>query len=455
MIETECLFDCEPATYTTSKQGKPLQLYTYFGCKKKVVDLVWRAWGPEVTLVVEPFAGTAVISLNAPEGHNVKNWYLNDYDMHVANVLRSVRYHPDTVVEYAAHPRLEIDMHQIHDYLMANKPSLRDLLLTGIEACDPKLAGWWIWGCNNWLGSQWCACPIKPDEVFLKNEDLKKFEDAEGTWRKKPNNRNRITESLTGTWRQKPVHSNRITESLTATGRQKLSSNNCITESLTATGRQKPNNRNRITESLTATGRQKLNNCNRITESLTATGRKKPNNCNRITEQLTDNSRTEHIRGLVHRAYEQLRDTTILYGDFGRVLTNSYLGDSKNVGIVLDPPYPSTNMANGGSAYSEGRDDEQDTFHRAWAWFVEHHEDADKRIVFCCQESCLEGLTVPGAVRVINWTRNTGYSSGNKKTDAQKDTRSTELLLLSTACHMYGGFQLTGPQGGPDDTMPK
>ena len=400
MIETECLFDCEPATYTTSKQGKPLQLYTYFGCKKKVVDLVWRAWGPEVTLVVEPFAGTAVISLNAPEGHNVKNWYLNDYDMHVANVLRSVRYHPDTVVEYAAHPRLEIDMHQIHDYLMASKPSLRDLLLTGIEACDPKLAGWWIWGCNNWLGGQWCACPIKPDEVFLKNEDLKKFEDAEGTWR------------------------------------------------------QKPNNRNRITESLTATGRKKPNNCNRITESLTGTARKKLNHRNPCTEQLTDNSRTEHISDLVHRAYEQLRDTTILYGDFGRVLTNSYLGDSKNVGIVLDPPYPSTNMANGGSAYSEGRDDEQDTFHRAWAWFVEHHEDADKRIVFCCQESCLEGLTVPKAVRVINWTRNTGYSSGNTKTSAQKDTRSTELLLLSTACHMYGGFQLTGPQGGPDDTMP-
>jgi len=382
--------------------SKPLQLYTYFGCKRKVIDLVWQAWGPETTLVSEAFAGTAVVSLNRPDWHNVKNWYLNDYDCHIANVLRSVRYHPEEVVQYAAHPRLEIDLHMIHDYLYHAMPSLRETLRTGIEVCDPQLAGWWVWGMNNWLGGSWCACPIKADALAESNGDLDVFrgdaEDLDGTWRQKLNNSNPCTESLRGTRRNKLSNGNRLTESLEGTARKKL------------------NARNRVTESLEGTKRQKLN----------------ARNC--ATESLAENGRTEHIRGLVSLAYERLRDTTVLCGDFERVLTHSYLSDGRPSGVLLDPPYPGTNLTNGATCYTATESAEADAYQRALNWFLEHYYDKDVRTVLCSQESNLVGVELPEGIRKVNWSRGSGYASGGKKTGVIKD-RHTEVLLLSEACH--------------------
>jgi site-specific DNA-adenine methylase len=76
---------------------------------------VWAALG-EVTTYAEPFAGTAVVGLSCP--YTVPNFYLNDANAHIANVFRSVMYDPDEVIFQACHPRLELDMWMIHDYLI-------------------------------------------------------------------------------------------------------------------------------------------------------------------------------------------------------------------------------------------------------------------------------------------------------------------------------------------------
>ena len=322
------------------------QLYTWFGCKKQVVDRVWQAWGSDITLTCEPFAGTAIVSLSAPDECHISNMYLNDADAHVANVLRSVLYDPDEVIYHCCHPRLELDLHMIHDYLTSSKPSLRELLGTAIDACVPVLAGLWVWGINNWLGSGWCSDDLvlkTPDKVALDNTDLDEF---------------------SGTWRNKLDHGNKLTERI-------------------------------------ATVRQKLNARNQI------------------TERLTDSPRYEHVKDLVYSIYHRLRDAKILYGDFERVLTGSYL-ESFTCGIFIDPPYPQTD------AYYDNNEDE--TFARALRWFIDNCDNPKYRIIFCCQESNLVGIELPDKIRKEVWSRSGGYAQ-DKKAD-----RHTEVLLFSSAC---------------------
>jgi hypothetical protein len=94
-----------------------------------------------VDTVIEPFAGTAVASINPPPDRPPpKNIYLNDINCHIANVLRSIMYHPDEVALHAGHPRIELDMHMAHDLVINGREGLRALLGTSLQACDPVMA---------------------------------------------------------------------------------------------------------------------------------------------------------------------------------------------------------------------------------------------------------------------------------------------------------------------------
>jgi site-specific DNA-adenine methylase len=354
--------------------GELKQLYTYFGCKKKIIERVWQAWG-DVDMTVEPFAGTAIVSLTQPENHCVKNMYLNDGDCHIVNVMRSVLYNPDEVIFHAAHPRCELDMHMIHDYLYNMRPALEELCKSAIDACDPVAAGLWVWGCNNWLGNGWCSDLVKlktPDALALSNTDLDEFKDNK-------------------------IYTRRI----------------------------KPNNRNRLTERLvTGMPRNKLTKTNQLTERLvTGMPRNKPNNRNRLTERLTDSPRHEHIKNLVYRIYHTLRDGRILYGDFERVLTKSYIDDARTCGIFLDPPYPGT--YDGTYLYAA---EENDAFSRSLKWFLDNCDNPKYRIVFCCQESNLVDVKLPKSVKKEAWSRDGGYAI------QAKNDRHTEVMLFSRGC---------------------
>lgn len=355
-----------------------IQLFTYFGCKKRIVERVWQAWG-DVSTTVEPFAGTAVVSLSQPVRHNVKNMYINDTDCHIVNVLRSVIYEPEVVVRYAAHPRCELDLHMIHDYLIASRQSLRDFLGSHIDACDGVLAGWWIWGCNNWLGGGWCtdqAILKTPDKVALDNRDLDDL--GQLTRRRKPTSCNQLTERLIG--------------------------NKDLDDLGQLTSRIKPTHRNKLTE------------------RLIGTPQKKPTNDNKLTERLTDNDRTTHIRHLIHNVYSVLRGARILYGDFERVLTDTYTIGSGYTGIFLDPPYPSTK--DGQYLYSV---EDKSTFSRSLKYFLEHNDNEKLRMVFCCQEQDLTGVNLPTTIKKENWSRDRGYSK-------DQTNRHTEILLFSKWC---------------------
>ena len=128
--------------------------FPYFGGKSKAAPAVWAAFGGGVKNYVEPFAGSAAMLLAAPEGKRIET--INDFDGFVANFWRAVAQDPDAVAHHADWPVSEIDLEARHAWLVQRVGRLR-WQLEDPDFYDAKIAGWWVWGACNWIGSGWCS----------------------------------------------------------------------------------------------------------------------------------------------------------------------------------------------------------------------------------------------------------------------------------------------------------
>ena len=130
--------------------------FPWFGGKSRAAELIWKRIGPDVGNYVEPFLGSAAVVLNRPKTYT--GWMtLNDLDGNIANFWRSVQREPDAVALHACQPVNEIELHARHLWLVNNLPNLPARLMGDPDYCEPKTAGWWAWGCCQWIGSGWCS----------------------------------------------------------------------------------------------------------------------------------------------------------------------------------------------------------------------------------------------------------------------------------------------------------
>ena len=127
--------------------------FPYFGGKANACAEVWRAFGG-VENYVEPFCGSAAMLLGAPDVARVET--INDLDGFVSNFWRAVASEPDTVASHADWPCIEADLEARHAWLVNRADRLR-WQLEDPDFYDPKIAGWWVWGACNWIGSGWCS----------------------------------------------------------------------------------------------------------------------------------------------------------------------------------------------------------------------------------------------------------------------------------------------------------
>lgn len=134
--------------------------YVWFGGKRKVAAEVWEALG-DVDNYVEPFFGSGAVLLNRPhalDDEHRRAETINDADGFVSNFWRAVKADPEAVAFYAADPVNETDLFARHLWLVNTG---RSRLLEGLETdpdwYDAKIAGWWVWGVNCWIGSGWCS----------------------------------------------------------------------------------------------------------------------------------------------------------------------------------------------------------------------------------------------------------------------------------------------------------
>ncbi len=133
--------------------------FTYFGGKSRVADEIWRRFdASEVRLFIEPFFGSGATTLARPGGaHGTE--IANDMDGYVLNFWRSVQQRPDVVARHLGGMVHELELEARHKWLIEHRRQQRLItkLRSDTEWCHPKLAAWWCWGHNAWLGSGFCS----------------------------------------------------------------------------------------------------------------------------------------------------------------------------------------------------------------------------------------------------------------------------------------------------------
>lgn len=137
--------------------------YPYFGGKSKVAPVVWQYLG-DVPNFIDPFYGSGAILLSRPHAPQLET--VNDIDGMISNFWRAVQHAPDEVAKYADWPVNEIDLHARHRWLRSSRERV-EAMMHDPDLYDAKVAGWWVWGISQWIGSGWC-CPISvPQERKL------------------------------------------------------------------------------------------------------------------------------------------------------------------------------------------------------------------------------------------------------------------------------------------------
>ena len=120
-----------------------------------MAHIVWERFG-DVANYVEPFAGSLAVLLGRP--HLPQTETVNDIDCYLANFWRALSNAPDDVAEWADWPVNEADLHARHLWLV-NREDFRERMKVDPDYFDAKIAGWWVWGVSQWIGSGWCSRP--------------------------------------------------------------------------------------------------------------------------------------------------------------------------------------------------------------------------------------------------------------------------------------------------------
>lgn len=130
--------------------------FIWFGGKRKVAPVVWARFG-NVANFAEPFAGSLATLLGRPADHLPATETVNDLDSFICNFWRANAADPDAVAHYADWPVSECDLTARHIWLVNQGRESLEKLEGDPDYYDAKVAGWWVWGINAWIGSGWCS----------------------------------------------------------------------------------------------------------------------------------------------------------------------------------------------------------------------------------------------------------------------------------------------------------
>jgi hypothetical protein len=131
--------------------------FPYFGGKSAVASLIWEKFGA-VRNYVEPFAGSLAVLLNRPLPFDGTET-VNDMCGFIANFWRALSVDPAAVARWADWPVNELDLHARHQWLTKAGRAQVEQCRADPDWYDAKIAGWWVWGCCQWIGSGWCHRP--------------------------------------------------------------------------------------------------------------------------------------------------------------------------------------------------------------------------------------------------------------------------------------------------------
>lgn len=386
--------------------------FPYFGGKSRIAAMVWERFG-KVENYVEPFFGSGAMLLSCPyPGHTET---VNDADGLLANFWRALQQAPDEVARHADWPVNEADLHARHRWL-ADRRSMAEELMQDPEWFDARIAGWWVWGISQWIGTGWCP---PTGEASAKTPHL-------GDAGRGPH-RGSLARGRTkdgGLWQQRPHVGGSGNNSGQGVHRGELS-------------RQLP----KIAAG--AGGPDKGNGVHRASlgEKMPFIASPSPDrkqyglgiHGKRLSQQVPE---LDHARGDTARMDDEpsalydyfralaarLRRTRVVCGDFARILGPSVTWRHGLTAVFLDPPYTDGEHA---VTYAGGGD----VWGRVTKWCEENGENKLLRIALCGYEST---WTAPAGWNAIKWRTPGGYGSqGNGR---GRENASREVVWFSPHC---------------------
>lgn len=351
--------------------------FPYPGGKSIVADRIWTAFGADINNYVEAFAGSLAVLLRAPAVPN--NETVNDLDGHLTNFWRAVKYRPDETALHADYPVSELDLHARHRWLVAQRPNLTAALEADPDFCDPKAAGWWVWGICQWIAGPWCPVTenrIKRERPSVCDKDIHARGKESADHRKRPRldrGDQGVLSAASPLWQPRPD----LSGSRGINGRSvHLARGEGVHNKGTQTG---------------------------------------------------------SIADWFDALSARLRRTRIVCGDWRRVLTKSpttYLGATA---VLLDPPYGSSRDPD---LYAvESRETIESLYRAVYEWAVANGGNPKLRIALCCHND----LPRPDGWFALPWRTPGGMSrigKGNARTRGHAN-RDREVIYFSPHCHAH------------------
>ena len=385
--------------------------FPWFGGKRRVASVVWDFFG-NVPNYVEPFFGSGAVLLNRP--HVARCETVNDLDCYLANFWRAVAADPEQIAYWADWPVNEADLRARHRWLVEQCGlGFQDSMRSDPHFYDAKIAGWWVWGISQWIGSGWCARPewVGRSLPGRANRGVHSERSLAG----------RQVTSRMGQWKTRPH--------LTSAG-------NGVHGKMGSRGLRGPMGRTfgRLPDMGGNSGA--FGNGVHASARFTRTAGKnlwlKRPNLGRGTGRGIHRTQVVEKRPLIkanlldymQALQDRLRRVRVCCGDWKRILGPSPTTCIGLTAVFLDPPY----------SRGPGRDavynvDDFSVAAEVREWAIAHGEDPKLRIALCGYEG---EHAMPRGWREVPWKTNGGY--GNQANGRGRANAARERIWFSPHC---------------------
>ena len=386
--------------------------FPWFGGKSRVAHLVWERFG-DVRNYVEPFAGSLAVLLARPGEPKIET--VNDLDCWIANFWRALQADPEQLAHWADWPVNEADLHARHLWLV-KQAEFRERMKTDPDYYDVKIAGWWVWGISQWIGSGWCA---KPEW------------EGRGGWRSVPRGTQCITPGRTNAGRApRGIAAETVTQKRPRMGGQNPGTG-VNKESLVI-------KRPRLGRGERGANRQIPDLSGNFGNGgmgvhASAISRKIPSIAAGPRRTMADElvASNGDLYDWFNALSDRLRRVRVCCGDWTRILGPAPTTCIGTTGVFLDPPYAVEERSD---VYGE---ESRDVANQVREWAIANGDNPELRIALCGYQGEHD---MPSIWEVIHWKANGGYANQQKEGTRGQKNAHRERIWFSPHCLSIGLF---------------
>jgi site-specific DNA-adenine methylase len=377
------------------------------GGKSDQAGAIWARLG-DCPNVVEPFAGSAALTLARPHDLAGKTETLNDLDGMLINALRSITFCPEETAEWCDWPVSEADLTSRHLYLKAAREELTSRLFADPFYCDPLLGAFWLWGIASWIGDGWCVADGPWINVGGRLVDRRTVgADVEGVGKKMPK-----IGGLEGTHTQQKgiqVYRASVPKKMPEIGK---SPNGLI--------------------GFNRKGVQAYRHHEGVPKQMPGVGRGQNTQGGSFDSGVRRYDEPSALSQYFARLSDRLRRVRFLCGDWRRAVKDSVTVNHGVTGLFLDPEYPSNEH---GMTYHQGETQEGQPhiWYQAAAWAISHGDDPRLRICIAGYWSEATDSLFPASWERVRWEARGGYAN-QKKDGRGRENAKRECLWFSPTC---------------------